>query len=81
MWYVYILRCNNDTLYTGVTTDLKRRFREHQAGEGAQYTRAFGAKELVYSEQHETRSAAQKREAEIKGWSREQKLTLIQKGV
>ena len=77
MYFTYILECQDKTLYTGITTDLKRRFKEHKEGVGGAYTRAHGAKKILYSEKHKTRSIASKREAEIKSWRREKKLGLI----
>lgn len=58
--YVYILRCADETLYTGYTTDLDRRVKEHNQGQGAKYTRGRKPVELVYSEEYRTRSSAQK---------------------
>lgn len=78
MYFVYVVECEDGSLYTGITTDLKRRFAEHKKGEGGHYTRAKGARKLVYSEQHPDRSSASKREAEIKSWPRIKKLGLIQ---
>jgi len=80
MWYVYILECRDGTLYTGATTDVERRLLEHKQGIGAKYTKARGVKRLVYSERKRTRSTAQKREAQIKGWTRLQKKRLIRVG-
>ncbi|OGG53331.1 endonuclease [Candidatus Kaiserbacteria bacterium RIFCSPHIGHO2_02_FULL_55_25] len=77
MYFVYLLQCGDGTLYTGVTTDLKRRLLEHKKGTGGNYTRAHGAKRIVYSEQSRDRSAAQKREAAIKKLSRGKKLKLV----
>jgi len=76
MYFVYILECADGSLYTGITTDVTRRFAEHQAGAGGHFTRAKGAKRIVYTEERPSRSAAQKREAEIKTWSRIKKLAL-----
>jgi len=76
-YFVYILRCADGTLYTGSTTDLVARQRAHNDGCGAKYTAGRGPVRVVYSEVHESRSAAQKREAEIKSWTRERKETLI----
>ncbi len=73
MHYVYILRCADDTLYTGYTTDVDRRVSEHNAGEGAKYTRGRTPVELLYTEPYETRSAALSREHEIKALSRAEK--------
>lgn len=77
MYFVYILLCSDKTLYTGVTTDLKRRLTEHKKGEGGSYTRAHGAKRILHSEKARDRSKAQKREAEIKSLPRSKKLELI----
>ncbi|MDZ4227400.1 MAG: GIY-YIG nuclease family protein, partial [Patescibacteria group bacterium] len=68
------------TLYTGVTNDLERRFEQHKNGEGGNYTRSHAAKRIVYSEEHPDRSSALKREADIKGRSRQEKLELIRCG-
>lgn len=76
---VYILKCVDGTLYTGITTDIKRRFKEHRANIGSRYTAAHKAQKNVYMETAETRSAALKREAEIKSWRRDKKLALINK--
>ena len=75
--YVYVLRCADDTLYTGYTTDIERRVAEHRAGEGAKYTRGRTPVELVYTETHESRSAALSREHEIKQFSRDRKERLL----
>ena len=79
MYFVYILKCKDGSLYTGITTDLKRRFKEHKDGIGGRYTRAKKVKRLVYSEKHPDRSSASKRESEIKKWSRGKKLKLFRK--
>jgi len=77
MFYsVYILRCSDGTLYTGITTDLKRRISEHNSGKGAKYTSNKIPVECIFSEKHSSRSAATKREIEIKSWSRTEKLAL-----
>ena len=75
--FVYVLRCADDTLYTGYTTDVERRVDEHDAGEGAKYTRGRTPVELVYVESHETRSEAMSREHEIKQFSRDRKERLV----
>ncbi len=77
MYYVYILECNDGTLYAGITTDVNRRFQEHSLGKGGAYTRANKAKKLLYTEKCQNRSLALKREAEIKRLSRAKKLALI----
>jgi len=73
-YFVYLLECKDKSIYTGITTDLKRRLCEHKAGTGARYTRARGVVKILCSEKYKTRSAALKREAEIKRWRREKKL-------
>jgi putative endonuclease len=78
-WYVYILRCGDDTLYTGSTDDIARRLTAHNSGKGAKYTRGRGPLELVYSEELPTHSDALKREIAIKRLTRKEKLMLIQK--
>jgi putative endonuclease len=80
MYYVYLLECADQSIYTGITTDLKRRLKEHKEsklGKGANYTAAKGAVKIVYSEEHPDRSTASKREAEIKKMTRQEKLELI----
>ena len=77
MWYLYILRCKDDSLYTGITTDVEKRLEAHRSGKGAKYTRGRGPLELVYQEECGEHSEALKRELEIKGLTREEKLTLI----
>ena len=72
-WYLYILRCGDGTLYTGITTDVQARFAQHQAGRGAKYTRGRGPLEVVYTEECEDHSAALKRELAVKARSREEK--------
>ncbi len=73
-FYIYILRCSDDTYYTGCTSDIERRVRQHnQAKNGAHYTKIRRPVELIYSEQYETLALARKREAAIKKWNRERK--------
>lgn len=76
-YYVYLLRCSDNTLYTGCTNDLKRRIQAHNAGKGAKYTRSRRPVELVYQEVQPDKSAALRREAEVKRLSRKKKLALI----
>ena len=78
MWHVYILKCGNGNLYTGITDNLKRRFKEHASGKGGHFTKSFGAEKILYSEQCPDKSSALKREARIKGWTRKEKLDLIE---
>jgi putative endonuclease len=79
-WYVYILRCGDDTLYCGISPDIEKRLEQHRSGKGAKYTRGRGPLELVYSEICATHSDALKRELAIKRLSRPQKLELIASG-
>ena len=76
-WFVYVLRCNGNTLYTGITTDTERRLEAHRRGLASKYTRSRLPVSLVYHESQPTRSLALKREAEIKRLSRTDKLELI----
>ena len=77
-YYCYIVRCANDSFYTGWTKDPKRRVKQHNAGRGARYTRMNGPVELVYVEEVEDHSAALKREAQIKRYSHNRKAALAQ---
>jgi putative endonuclease len=79
MYFLYILKCKNGSLYTGITTNVERRFIEHKKGTGGHYTRSQGVVKIVYTEEHPDRSTALKREAEIKSWKREKKLELWKK--
>ena len=78
MFYVYILKCNDNTLYTGYTVDINRRIETHNKGLGAKYTRGRLPVEIVYQELYESKSQAIKREIEIKKMSRLEKLNLIE---
>ena len=76
-WWVYILECRDRTLYTGCTDDVPRRLAAHNAGRGAKYTRSRTPVTLRYREEQPDRSAALRREAEIKRLTRTEKQTLI----
>ena len=78
-WKLYILRCGDGTLYTGITTDVERRLEEHRSGKGAKYTRGRAPLELVYREECSDKSTALKRELEIKAMTRQDKQKLIQR--
>ena len=78
MWFVYIIKCIDGSLYTGATTDLVRRFNEHNSGKGGRYTRSHMPEKIVFSEKCDNKIIALKREWEIKGWSREEKIKFIQ---
>ena len=75
--YVYVLRCGDDTLYTGYTTDVRRRLEAHAAGRGAKYTRGRTPVELVHVEPFDSRSTATRREHEIKQLSTRDKRSLV----
>ena len=77
MWYLYILRCSDDSLYTGITTDLERRLEEHREGNGSKYVMSRLPCEMVYKEELESRSEALKREAAVKSWDKEKKEELV----
>lgn len=81
-WFVYIVRCGDTTLYTGITTDINRREREHNEDNkrGSKFVRGKRPVKMVYWETYESQSEAQKREAAIKKWNRKYKLKLIEKG-
>ena len=76
-WFLYILRCGDGTLYTGITTDVQARFAQHQAGKGAKYTRGRGPLEVVYTEECGDHSAALKREFAVKALPREEKEKML----
>jgi putative endonuclease len=75
-YVVYLLACRDGSIYTGITTDLKRRFAEHKNKKGGHYTRSRGVVKILHTEEYPNRSAASKREAEIKNWRRERKMKL-----
>ena len=79
-WFIYILQCSDKSLYTGATTDLSRRLNEHNRKKGGGYTQARLPVKMVYNESYNTKSKALKREARIKGWTRKNKLALINCG-
>ena len=76
-WSVYILRCGDGTLYTGVAKDVHMRLETHRSGKGAKYTRGRGPLELAYEEVCQDKGSALKRELEIKRMSREEKLNML----
>lgn len=77
MYYVYILKCRDKSLYTGITTDPKRRLKEHLKGKASKYTRARLPVKMVYLEKSTDRSHASIREAEVKKLTRSKKLDLV----
>ena len=81
-WFVYLLRCRDQTLYTGITTNLEQRTQEHNhSDKGAKYTRGRRPVQLVYYEQLASRSLAARREYQIKAFTRPQKEQLIRKSL
>ena len=79
IWKLYILRCGDGSLYTGIALDVQARLAQHRDGTGAKYTRGRGPLELVYEETCGTHSEALKREHEVKSLPRGEKLKLLQK--
>jgi len=77
IWYVYIIRCSDGSFYTGITTDPGRRFRQHDAGNGAKYFRGRKPLKIVYQEGDHTRSSAARRELQIKRMTHGEKHVLI----
>ena len=79
-WFVYMLRCADGSLYTGITNDVMRRCRQHNDGKASRYTRSRRPTKLVWQEVQPTRSSALKREAAIKAMTRRAKLAMIRLG-
>jgi len=77
-WWVYIIKCNDDSFYTGISPTVEKRVWKHNNKRGSKYVRSKLPAILVYKEAHEDKIKAAKREREIKGWTREKKLHLIQ---
>lgn len=77
MWQVYILQTQDGRLYTGITSDIVRRMKEHQKGRGCRFTKSFGFKKLLYQETCLDRKEALRREVQIKRWPKSKKLDLI----
>ena len=75
-WQVYLILCSDNSLYTGITTDIDRRFRQHAAGTGAKYFRGRQPLQVVYLENGHSRSSAASREVQIKNMSRAEKMKL-----
>ncbi|AUW63732.1 MULTISPECIES: GIY-YIG nuclease family protein [Staphylococcus] len=78
--FVYIVRCSDNSLYTGYTNNIEARINKHNAGKGAKYTKIRRPVVLVYQEMYETKSEALRREYEIKTFTRQRKLKLIEEG-
>ena len=76
-WYVYIILCSDSSLYSGITTDIERRFQQHAEGRGAKYFRGRQPLQVVYLENHNSRSSASKREYQIKAMNRVEKRSMV----
>lgn len=76
-FFVYVLQCNDRTLYTGITNDIEKRLKAHSSGKGAKYTRRRLPVKLLYKETHPDKSSALRRELEIKRLSRKDKIGLV----
>ncbi len=77
MWFVYVLLCIDGSLYTGTSTNPNKRFSDHKNGKGGRYTKTHKATKLLYTERLASKSAALKREAQIKSWSRQKKIRVL----
>lgn len=80
MVYTYIARCSDNSLYTGITANLKKREKEHNTNYGSKYTRCRRPVKIIYFEKFKSRSDAVKREIQLKGWRKEKKENLIKYG-
>jgi len=77
MWFVYIIKCVDGSLYTGSTNDLEKRFEKHKSGKGAKYTRSHIPERIEFFEKYDNKIIAQKREREIKNWTHAEKIKFI----
>ncbi|MDP2647853.1 MAG: GIY-YIG nuclease family protein [Candidatus Yanofskybacteria bacterium] len=80
MYFVYLLLCKDRTIYTGIAIDLDKRLIQHKKGLASRYTRAHKAVRFIYNEKYPNRGEALKRELQIKGWPRKEKLNLVKFG-
>ena len=78
MWFVYIIKCKDGSLYTGYTNDLESRLEKHKIGKGAKYTRSHIPEKIVFFEKHSKKIIALRREREIKDLTRQEKLAFIE---
>jgi putative endonuclease len=77
MWFVYVLLCADNSLYTGYSDNPEKRFQEHKKGKGGRYTRSHKPLKIVYTEQLNSKSEALKRESVIKSWTRAKKIKIL----
>jgi len=75
-WYLYLVRCSDKSIYTGIAKDVTARVEKHNQGKGARFTATRRPVSLIYQEEHKNRVSAMKRENKIKGWSKKKKLSL-----
>jgi putative endonuclease len=75
-WVVYMIECSDESIYTGITSDLERRWNEHRGIEGSKFTGSHSAVKLLWTESHRDKDSAEKREMQIKRWTRRKKLAL-----
>ncbi|MFA6189910.1 MAG: GIY-YIG nuclease family protein [Candidatus Staskawiczbacteria bacterium] len=78
MWFVYIIKCVDGSLYTGYTNDLEKRFEKHKSGKGSKYIRSHAPEKIVYSEKHYKKIVALRREREIKKLTHKEKLIFLE---
>lgn len=78
MYYIYILLCSDKTLYTGIAKNIEKRLKDHCEGKGSKYVRSRLPVRLIYSEEHNSKSEALKRELQIKGWKRVKKIEVLE---
>jgi putative endonuclease len=76
-WFVYIVHCSDNSFYTGITTDPKQRELDHRNGKGGKYTKSHKVLKMIYTEEVASKSEALKRELQIKGWTREKKINIL----
>ncbi len=77
MWYVYILLCEDKSLYTGISNNPQKRFLDHRNGKGGRYTRLHKPTKIIYLEELSSKSGALRRENQIKGWNRVKKIEIL----
>ena len=77
MWYVYVLLCDDGSLYTGTSNNPRQRFLDHKNGKGGKYTKSHKPVKLLHVEELESKSAVLKRENQIKGWSKQKKIRIL----
>ena len=77
IWHLYLVRCADDTIYTGISIDVEARIEKHNSGRGAKYTQTRLPVRLIYSESQPDRVSAMKREVQVKRWSRKMKEDLV----